>query len=64
MKWSFMRHNPILLEPEMEWAGKPSEYPDKTSQPYITPSLNTNLLTFNHVKPTEGTAWEKESLDL
>jgi len=31
MNWSFMCYIPILLEPEMEWAGKPSEYPGKTS---------------------------------
>lgn len=48
MKWSFMRHNPILLEPEMEWAGKPSEYPDKTSQDKIKGKRS--------VQPTYGLA--------
>lgn len=48
MKWSFMRHNPILLEPEMEWAGKPSEYPGKTSRDKIKGKRN--------VQPTYGLA--------
>ena len=46
MKWPFMCYIPTLLEPEIEWAGKPSEYPGKTSRDKIKGKRN--------VQPTYG----------
>ena len=40
MKWAFMRYNTILLEREMDWAGKPPKYPGKTFRDKIKGKRN------------------------